>query len=98
VSEQDGEAILAVRDEGIGIAPEAIEELFAPYSRLSTDVAGGAGLGLSVVQRIVEAHGGRVDVESAVGRGSTFRVRLPLATPGGRPAAGLATACSKTSE
>lgn len=79
VSEGSSEAILAVRDEGIGIAPEAMADLFAPYRRLSTDVAPGAGLGLAVARRIVQAHGGRIEVESIVGRGSTFRVHLPLA-------------------
>lgn len=75
------EAELSVADRGIGIAPEALRDLFAPFSRRpdARAVAPGAGLGLSVVRRIVEAHGGRVEVESAVGEGSTFRVFLPLA-------------------
>jgi signal transduction histidine kinase len=71
-------AELSVTDRGIGIPPEEIPDLFMPFRRRAPDVAPGAGLGLSVVRRIVTAHGGRIDVESVVGSGSTFRVRIPL--------------------
>jgi signal transduction histidine kinase len=69
-----------VRDTGIGIRPEHVEQIFEPFwqvdrSRRATD--GGTGLGLSVVQRLVRLLGGDVAVESVVGRGSTFTVRLP---------------------
>jgi two-component system, OmpR family, sensor histidine kinase MtrB len=76
----DAEAELEVSDRGVGISPETLPELFVAFRR-GTDtkqVAMGAGLGLSVVHRIVTAHGGRIDVESTPGEGSTFRVRLPL--------------------
>lgn len=76
------EAVLEVRDQGVGIPPDRIEELFTPFRRLAAEVAPGAGLGLSVVRRIVEAHGGRIEVESVVHGGSTFRVRLPLRVGG----------------
>lgn len=74
----DGEwAELSVTDRGIDIPKDEIPDLFMPFRRHATKVAPGTGLGLSVVQRIVTAHGGRIDVESTVGAGSTFRVRLP---------------------
>ncbi|GAA4694032.1 sensor histidine kinase [Nocardioides conyzicola] len=71
---------LEVVDTGIGIAPDDCDRLFTRFFR-TEDAArravAGAGLGLSITKDIVESHGGRVDVESEVGRGSTFRVRLP---------------------
>ncbi len=73
------EAIICVSDSGVGMAPEEIAEIFMPFRRLksSADIAPGAGLGLSVVRHIVHAHGGRIEVESEPGKGSTFRVHLP---------------------
>lgn len=75
---RDG-VVISVSDHGVGIAPEDQANVFAPFRRVgsSADSVPGAGLGLSVVQRIVEAHGGRVQLESAVGRGSKFSVELP---------------------
>jgi signal transduction histidine kinase len=77
----DHEAELSVTDEGVGIAPESLPYLFVSFRRGAEikDVAAGAGLGLSVVNRIVTAHCGQIEVESTPGEGSTFRVRLPLA-------------------
>lgn len=65
---------LGVRDAGPGIEPEIMPHLFSPFV---TTKAQGAGLGLSNVKRIVEAHGGTVDVFSRPGRGATFTMRLP---------------------
>jgi len=72
---------LQVADTGIGISPADCERLFTRFFR--TDDAArravaGAGLGLSITKDIVESHGGRIHVESEVGRGSTFRVRMPI--------------------
>jgi two-component system, OmpR family, sensor histidine kinase MtrB len=77
----DAQAELEVSDRGVGISPETLPELFVAFRRgtETKQVAAGAGLGLAVVHRIVSAHGGRIDVESTPGEGSTFRVRLPLA-------------------
>lgn len=75
----DGEAVIAVRDQGIGIDADEIRNIFMPFRRRAVEVAPGAGLGLSIVHRIVEAHGGRIEVQSAPRAGSTFRVWLPLA-------------------
>jgi signal transduction histidine kinase len=73
-------AMLTVSDQGIGIADEDQRLLFEPFRRLglSGESIPGAGLGLFVVRRIVEAHGGRIDVTSAPQHGSTFRITLPL--------------------
>jgi len=74
------DAVLAVSDQGIGIADEDLRRVFEPFRRTeaSRESLPGVGLGLFVVRRIVQAHGGRIEVDSARGRGATFRVRLPL--------------------
>jgi signal transduction histidine kinase len=78
VRSDNGFVILSVTDQGPGIAPEAIGHLFQPFTRLSRERdATGTGLGLYITKSIVEAHGGRIWVESVVGRGTTFFVRLP---------------------
>jgi signal transduction histidine kinase len=77
----DGEARLAVRDSGPGIAPEEVERIFERFYRLDRARArrtGGAGLGLAIARWIVEAHGGRIGVETKLGQGSTFIVALPI--------------------
>jgi signal transduction histidine kinase len=74
-------ATIAVTDEGIGIAPAVVPKLFDEFYRASN--AGGQpgiGLGLYVVKEIVRLHDGTVDVQSEVGRGSTFTIRLPRTT------------------
>jgi two-component system sensor histidine kinase MtrB len=78
----DEEAVLSVTDQGIGIAEDEKRLLFAPFQRAGNarQRAPGVGLGLSVARRIVEAHGGRIEVESQPGTGSVFRVCLPLAS------------------
>ncbi|MNL45204.1 Alkaline phosphatase synthesis sensor protein PhoR [compost metagenome] len=70
-----------VADSGEGIAPEEQLKLFQRFSQLSMGArrAGGTGLGLSISKALVEAHGGQIGVESALGRGSTFWFTLPLA-------------------
>jgi len=75
------EAALAVSDQGVGIPPEDLSNIFMPFQRrgATAAIAPGVGLGLSIVRRIVDAHGGRIDVESTPGIGSTFQVRLPIA-------------------
>lgn len=78
VAQRERDAVLEVCDHGIGMTREEMRDLFAPFRRRAPHVAPGVGLGLSVVRRIVEAHGGRVEVESEPKAGSTFRVTLPL--------------------
>jgi PAS domain S-box-containing protein len=74
----DGVA-LAVTDSGVGIAPEYLSKIFEPFIRLPNAPPGGSGLGLAISKRIVEAHGGRLTVQSEPGRGSTFTFTLPIA-------------------
>jgi PAS domain S-box-containing protein len=73
-STDDGSVAISVHDTGIGIPNDAKDKLFKP---LFTGKAKGTGLGLAVVKRIVEAHAGRITVESEVGKGSTFTVNFP---------------------
>ncbi|KFE67604.1 sensor histidine kinase [Hyalangium minutum] len=81
---QEGEqVVLVVQDTGQGMTPEVKEKLFQPF--FSTKPIGeGTGMGLAVVHGIVSAHGGRIEVESQPGKGSTFTIRLPLAAPAPR--------------
>lgn len=82
VYRQDGEFVAAVKDEGPGIAPEDIQNLFKPFGRTKNKSTGGeksTGLGLAIARRIVEGHGGRIWVESQKGEGSTFFVALSAA-------------------
>lgn len=78
---QEGEEVtVAVSDRGIGIAPEDIPRLFDRFTQgdmSSTRAFGGVGIGLFVADQIVRAHGGRIDVESTPGKGSTFTIRIP---------------------
>jgi two-component system phosphate regulon sensor histidine kinase PhoR len=81
---EGGEAVIEVRDTGIGIASEHLPRIFERFYRVDrarSRETGGTGLGLSIVRHIVETHGGRIEVDSELNVGSTFRVRLPLAEP-----------------
>jgi signal transduction histidine kinase len=75
---------ISVADTGVGIPPEAFSSIFQPFHQLD-DAAnhryGGTGLGLHIVKRLLELLGGRIEVESVIGQGSTFRVWLPLHDP-----------------
>lgn len=77
---ENGDVVIDVTDTGMGIPPEHRARLFEPF--FSTKESKGTGLGLAIVWGIVEQHGGRIDVQSVVGRGTTFSVRVPV---GGRP-------------
>ena len=81
-AESDGVAFrVAVRDQGIGVDPHDIPRLFTPFFRTDRSRArgtGGVGLGLALARRIVEAHGGAIEVESAPGLGTTVRFRVPV--------------------
>ena len=77
-SRQDKEGlIIGVSDRGVGISPADQNKLFEPFSRLQESGVKGIGLGLVVCKRLVEAHGGRIRVESQPGKGSTFLFSIP---------------------
>jgi two-component system, OmpR family, phosphate regulon sensor histidine kinase PhoR len=87
VRQRDSEVEVAVRDDGVGIAPQHLPHVFERFYRGEASRAGpGTGLGLAVVKHIVEAHRGRVQAESSVGCGTTVRLFLPLS---GQPTVGV---------
>ena len=81
LSQADGHALLEVSDTGIGIPQDALSRIFERFYRVDKGRSrdeGGTGLGLAIVKHVAQTHGGQVEVESRIGKGSTFRVRLPL--------------------
>jgi PAS domain S-box-containing protein len=81
---EDEEAVLRVRDTGVGIAPEVLPRIFDLFTQAERSLdrsQGGLGIGLALVQRLVEMHGGTATASSALGQGSEFVVRLPVVPP-----------------
>ena len=77
----NGDAVIEVEDTGIGIAPDEQKLIFDRFHRVNSDRSrstGGSGLGLAIATAIVQAHGGSIQVQSQLGKGSTFIVHLPL--------------------
>jgi len=77
---ENGWVILKVSDTGSGIPAEALSHVFERFYRADasrTDSDGGSGLGLAIAKAIIEAHGGRIEVESEAGKGTAFTVYLP---------------------
>jgi PAS domain S-box-containing protein len=79
VTEVDGWAVIDIADTGIGMAPEQVEYIFDPFYSRRADGVVGTGLGLTIVKDFVERMGGKISVESALGQGACFRIRLVLA-------------------
>jgi CheY-like chemotaxis protein len=82
VQEEGQDCVFRVRDTGVGIAPELLPRIFDLFTQAERSLArsqGGLGIGLALVQRLVEMHGGRVEAHSSLGQGSEFVVRLPKA-------------------
>lgn len=80
VEQRNGEILFAVRDTGIGIPEEYHEKIFEPFTQIDSSTTrqwGGIGLGLSIVKKYVEMHGGRIWLESALGQGTTFYFTIP---------------------
>jgi two-component system phosphate regulon sensor histidine kinase PhoR len=81
VRPDDSQVILTVSDTGIGIPTRDVPRIFERFYRVDrtrSRETGGTGLGLSIARHVAERHGGRIEAESELGRGSTFRVRLPM--------------------
>ena len=77
---EDGFAVISIGDTGGGI-PEAIRKrIFEPFFT-TKEVGRGTGQGLSIAHNVIKAHGGKLDFVTELGKGTTFNVRLPLATP-----------------
>jgi signal transduction histidine kinase len=82
VRREGDQVVLEVSDTGVGIPSDQLDRIFERFYQVNGSIwrrYGGVGLGLSLVKEIVETYGGRVTVESQVGEGSTFTVRLPVA-------------------
>jgi len=80
-----GSVILTFLDTGKGISPENLVKIFDP-GFTTKGVGVGSGLGLAICYRIVKEHGGRIEVQSELGRGSTFTITLPVRAPADKPA------------
>jgi two-component system sensor histidine kinase BaeS len=77
---QEDQLLLSVADTGYGIAPEDLPHLFERFYRIPSQEgqAEGSGLGLAITQKLVEEHGGQIEVQSEAGSGTTFTIHLPL--------------------
>ena len=83
---RNGNAVIEVADHGLGMAPDERKRVFEKFYRAPSHesrLIAGTGLGLTLVAHIAQAHGGRVEVQSAPGTGSTFCIFIPVTLPGG---------------
>jgi signal transduction histidine kinase len=81
ISAETNSVLIAVSDQGIGIAKDELKKIYDKFYRVQNDMVKkprGSGLGLTLTRHIVEAHQGKIEVESEPGRGSRFSIRLPL--------------------
>ena len=81
VSQEDSHAIFRIQDSGVGLSQDDIEvifDLFRQVDESPTRAASGTGLGLAIARRLVEMHGGRINVESTPGKGSLFTFSVPI--------------------
>jgi signal transduction histidine kinase len=80
---KNGMAEVSFTDSGCGIAKEHLSKLFDPFFT-TKETAKGTGLGLAISYRIIQSHGGDIAVESEIGKGSTFRIRIPIEKKNGK--------------
>ncbi len=80
LTQSDDKVVLSVKDSGIGMTKKECEKIWERFYRTNTSktFAKGSGLGLSIAKELVEMHGGKLEVESEVGKGSTFTMQMPL--------------------
>jgi signal transduction histidine kinase len=86
---QESDAVISISDTGIGISPEHLPHIFERFYRVDKARAradGGVGLGLAIAKIIAESHKGNIEVESEVGKGTTFTISLPVKGPEDHPA------------
>ncbi len=74
---ENGMVTLSLIDTGTGIAPEVLPKIFKPFYSTKSR-SGGSGLGLPTTRKIIEAHNGTIDVQSEIGKGTKFTIRLPI--------------------
>jgi signal transduction histidine kinase len=84
IARRDARARIVIADEGAGMDQKTLTRLFEPFF---TTKKRGTGLGLSIVRQIIDLHGGTIDVQSTVGKGTTFKIELPLNSSGSEPRA-----------
>ena len=87
MTEDGDDFVVVVRDTGVGMSSDSLADIFAPFTRIGdpeVHSVAGSGIGLTIVRHIVDAHKGRIDVESELHESSTFRVRVPLRRKGRR--------------
>ena len=83
IEQATDERLLSVSDQGIGVPADRLQSIFGRFGRaVSTRAYGGLGLNLYVARRLAEAHGGRIEVVSEVGKGATFTLHLPPSSSG----------------
>jgi signal transduction histidine kinase len=80
---EEDEVLISVADRGVGIAEEDLPFIFDDFYIAESAPAAerGSGLGLAITRRIIQAHGGEISVESALDKGSTFMIQLPISQP-----------------
>jgi signal transduction histidine kinase len=74
---EDGQSVYCIEDNGVGIAPEHIDKIFEIFHQLEPASSSGEGLGLTIVQWILQRHNGKIWIESEPGKGSRFYISLP---------------------